>query len=123
MGIHVAGLREITRGMERAGVEVEDLKDVMGGIAAEAARVMQGFIPKRSGRLRDSARGNRAKGKAIVTVGGARVPYARAIQYGWPAHHIKPARFVERTDDVMETRAVEMLEDGWATIAERNGLA
>lgn len=123
MGVHVAGLREITQGLERAGVEVEELKDVMGGIAAEAARVMQGFVPTRSGRLRDSVRGNRAKGKAIVTIGGARVPYARPIQYGWPAHNIKPARFVERTDEVMETRSVELLEQGWAAIAERNGLA
>jgi hypothetical protein len=123
MGVHVAGLREFTRGLEKAGVEVEDLKDVMGGIAAEASRVMQGLVPTRSGRLRDSVRGNRAKGKAIVTFGGARVPYARPIQYGWPAHNIKPARFIERTDDVMETRAVEMLEDGWAQITERNGLA
>lgn len=123
MGVHVAGLREITRSMERAGIEVEELKDVMGGIAAAAADVLQSFVPTRSGRLRDSVRGNRAKGKAIVTFGGARVPYARAIQYGWPAHNIKPARFIEKTDAVMETRAVEMLETGWGQIAERNGLA
>jgi hypothetical protein len=123
MGVHVAGLRELTRGLEKAGVEVEELKDVMGGIATEAARVMQGFVPTRSGRLRDSVRGNRAKGKALVTIGGARVPYARPIQYGYPSRNIKPARFIERTDDVMETRAVEMLEEGWAQITQRNGLA
>lgn len=122
MGIYVEGLRETTRAMEKAGVDLEELKDVMGMVAAEAADVMKGFIPTRSGKLRDSARGNRAKGAAIVTVGSARLPYAKVIQYGWPAHNIKPARFVERTDEVMETRAAQLLEDGWEQIAQRNGL-
>jgi hypothetical protein len=122
-GIYVSGLREITRGMEKAGVDVEELKDVMGRIAAEATDVMQPFIPTRSGRLRASARGNRAKGKAVVTIGTARVPYAAAIQWGWPRRNIRGAGFVQKTDQVMETRAVQLLEDGWGEIAERNGLA
>lgn len=123
MAVHIEGLREVTRGMERAGVEVDELKDVMGAIASEAAQTMQGFIPSRSGRLRASTRGNRAKGKAEVNVGGARVPYAGPILYGWPARNIASSHAVERTDAVMETRAVELLEDGWGQIAERHGLA
>ena len=67
-GVYIQGLREITRGMEKAGVDVEELKDVMGRIADEATRIMQPLIPKRSGALRASARGNRAKGKAVVTI-------------------------------------------------------
>lgn len=122
-GVRIEGLREMTRAMERAGVEVEELKDVMGGIADEATRVMTPFIPRKSGALRASARGNRAKGKAVVTVGKARTPYAAAIQWGWAKHNIKPAGFVERTDNVMDVRAVQMLEDGWDDIAQRHGLA
>lgn len=122
-GIAVSGLREFTRNLERAGVDVEELKDVMGRVASEAADTMQPFVPSRSGKLRASVRGNRAKGKAVVTIGTARVPYAAAIQYGWPARNIKPARFVERTDAVMEDRAVQLLEEGWGDIAERHGLA
>ncbi|GAB7003915.1 hypothetical protein JCM18899A_13870 [Nocardioides sp. AN3] len=122
-GVYITGLREITRAMEKAGVDVEELKDVMGPIAAEAARVMEPFIPKRSGALRASARPNRAKGKAIVTIGKARTAYAAPIQWGWPRRNIRPARFVERTDAVMETKAPEMLEQGWAEIVERHGLA
>lgn len=122
-GVHIQGLREITRAMERAGVEVEDLKEVMGEIAAEATQVMQPLIPSRTGRLRATARGNRAKGAATVTIGTARVPYAAAIQYGWPARNITPAHFVEKTDARMETRAVQLLEEGWGRIAERYGLA
>jgi len=122
-GVYVSGLREITRGFEKAGVDVEELKDVMGKVASEAADSMQAFVPTRTGALRASVRGNRAKGKAVVTAGKARVPYAAPIQWGWAKRGIKPAKFVERTDDVMETRSVQILEQGWADIAERNGLA
>jgi len=122
MAVHVEGLNDTVRAMERAGVEVDELKDTMGTIAAEAANVMQGFIPKRSGTLAASARGNRAKGRAIVTVGSARIPYAKPIQWGYPKRHIKPARYVERTDAVMDARTPELLEAGWADIATRNGL-
>lgn len=121
-GVYVTGLREITRAMEKAGVDVEELKDVMGDIASEATNVMQPLIPSRSGSLRASARGNRAKGKAVVTIGKARTPYAGAINYGWAKRGIKPSNFVSRTDSVMNTRVVEMLEAGWAEIAKRNGL-
>jgi hypothetical protein len=122
-GVYITGLREMTRAMEKAGVDVEELKGVMGDIAAEATRVMSPFIPTRSGALRTSARGNRAKGKAVVTIGKARVPYAGAINYGWPRRNIRAANFVAQTDAVMDTRVVEMLEKGWANIAERNGLS
>lgn len=122
-GVYISGLREITRAMEKAGVDVEELKDVMGRIATRATNVMQPYIPSKTGALRASARGNRAKGKAVVTIGKARTPYAAPIQWGWPRRNIKPARFVERTDAVMETEVVQMLEDGWSEIAERHGLA
>jgi hypothetical protein len=123
VAVHIQGLRDITRAMEKAGVEVEELKEVMGGVAAEAAQTMQRYVPTRTGALRASVRGNKAKGKAVVTAGKARVPYAGPIQYGWRARGIRPAMYVERTDSVMDTRAPEMLEDGWARIAERHGLA
>jgi hypothetical protein len=123
MGVNVVGLRETTRALERAGVDVNELKDVMARVSNEAAEVMAGFTPVgRTGRLRASVRGNRAKGKAVVAVGGARVPYAGAINYGWRRRNIRPADFIARTDAVMETRAPEILAEGWNEIAERHGL-
>lgn len=123
MGVHVVGLRETTRALERAGVDVNELKDVMAKVSTEAAQVMAGFTPVgRTGRLRASVRGNRAKGKAVVAIGGARVPYAGAINYGWRRRGIRPADFIAKTDAVMETRAAEILAEGWNEIAERNGL-
>lgn len=113
-GVFVSGLRETTRAMEKAGVDLEDLKDVMGSIAAEAADTMRGFIPTRTGRLKGTARGNRAKGNATVTVGTKRINYA------WAVRRVHP--FVEKTDAAMAPRTVQLLEEGWARIAERNGL-
>lgn len=122
MGVHIQGLREITRAFEKAGVEVDDLKDVMGAIATEASQTMTPLLPHRTGALQATARPNRAKGKAIVTVGTARVAYAAPIIYGWPKRNIRPSYAIERTDAVMETRAPELLAEGWNRIAEKNGL-
>lgn len=122
-GIKVDGLKSTVKALEAAGAEVDDLKDVMGSIATEASERMRGFVPVGSrlqaGRahLRDTIRPNRAKGTAVVTLGGPKAPHAHVLR----ATH--PSKFVERTDAAMETRAVEMLTDGWNEIAKRNGLA
>jgi len=122
-GIYVEGLRETTRALEAAGAEVADLKEVMGSIATEAAEHMRGVVPVGSrlqaGRahVRDTIRPNRAKGKAVVTIGGPKAPHAHVLR----ASH--PSRFVEATDAHMEGRAAEMLEAGWNEIAKRNGLS
>ena len=121
-GIKVDGLRDTTRAFEKAGVEVDDLKDVLGSIANEAADRMRGFVPVGSrlqrGRahVRDTIRPNRAKGAAVVTIGGAKAPHAHVLR----ATH--PSKFVERTDAAMTDRAVDMLTEGWNEIAKRNGL-
>lgn len=112
-GIYFEGLRETIRAMEQLGVEIGDMKDVMAAIAAKAADIMRPLIPLGpTGKLRASARGNRAKGKAVVTVGNARVKYANPINYGWPRRHIAPADFVHKTDQAMDDIAVEMLSEG-----------
>lgn len=113
-GVYLSGLRETSAAMVKAGVEVEELKDVMGTVAAEAATVMGGFIPVATGNLKRTIRGNRAKGNATVTVGTARVNYAWAVRRAHP--------FVEQTDTAMADRTPQILESGWAAIAERNGL-
>jgi len=122
MAVYISGHKEITKALADAGAEVEDLKDVMAAVSREAADTMRPLVPTRSGKLRDTVRGNRAKGSAIVTVGTARVVYARVIDAGWPARNIRPARFVERTDAVMDDRVAALLEEGWDRIATKNGL-
>lgn len=121
MGVTVAGHDDLTTSLRSAA---DDLVDVeLDAVAREAAGVMASLVPVRSGRLRASIRTvEGSDGRAVVTIGGPTVPYASVIQYGSRRRNIDPARFVERTDAVMETRAARGLEDGWNTIAERHGL-
>lgn len=104
------------------GVEVDDLKGAFGGIAKTAAVVTAGFIPTLTGTLAGSARGNRAKSKAVVTVGRASIPYAGPINYGWPARNIEPAGFFEKTDAVMEPLAGRQIEQELDKLITRKGL-
>lgn len=122
-GVHVEGLRETVRDLEKFGVEVAELKDVMGEIAAVAAETAKPFIPSLSGDLRASARGNRAKNKAVVTVGSARLPYAGVIAWGWEDRNIEASNYPAKTDAVMEQKVPPMLEQGLQEIIERHNLS
>lgn len=118
----VEGLNKTITALQRFGVEAADLKTVMGDIAAEGARLASGYAPVASGNLRRTVRGNRAKAKAIVIAGRARVPYAGAINYGWHARGIRPALFMQRADAALAPRAVEMLESGLDRLVREAGL-
>lgn len=120
--VRVDGLNQTLTALQRFGVEAGDLKDVMAAIADEGAQLASSFAPKRSGRLSSTVRGNKAKAKAIVIAGRARVPYAGAVNYGWPARGIRPALFMQRADAALAPKAVEMLESGLDQLIRREGL-
>lgn len=122
MAVRVEGLNRAIRSLQRAGAEVSDIKDVFAEIAAEGAAIAARYAPHRSGRLAGTVRGNKAKNKAVVLAGRARVPYAGAINYGWPKRNIKPANFLARADADLQERVPQMLEDGIQRIIERNDL-
>jgi hypothetical protein len=121
VGAAVEGLREAVRDLERLGVEVDDLKAAFAAIAAEGARIAARLAPSRSGKLAGSIRGNRAKGKAVVTAGRATVPYAAPINYGWRRRSIRPALFMQRADTELEPRAIGLLEDNLNSIIHDRG--
>ena len=123
MAVAIEGLRETTRDLVKLGVEVEDLKDVMASISRTGAEIAARHAPVKTGALRASIRGNRAKGKAVITAGKARVPYAGPINYGWPARGITASNFIAKTDAEMDTRAPQMFEDGISDLIERLNLA
>ena len=121
-GVQVEGLNRVVRDLQSLGLEIEDLKDAFGGIADEAARLASSFAPVRSGKLRASVRGNRAKNKALVSAGRARVPYAAPINYGWPRRNIQGAGFMQKADDRMRPRALALLEAAIEQSIRRRGL-
>jgi len=121
-GFHVTGLREVLKDLTALGVDVEDMKDVFSSLAEEGASFGRGATKKKTGRLAGTARGNRAKGKAVVTWGRASVPYAGPINYGWPARNIKAQDFTGATDAHMEPRALVSFEAGVQKAIRRRGL-
>jgi hypothetical protein len=121
-GVRVENLNKTVRALQSFGVEVLDLKEVFSGIADEGARLASSFAPKRSGRLAQTIRGNKAKNKAVVAAGKARVKYAGAINYGWPARNIKPQLFMQKADAKLGPLAVDMLDAGLTEAARKAGL-
>ena len=122
-GLQVAGLARVTRALLDLGLDVTDLKDAFSDIAAEGARQVAQFAPRLTGRLAGDSRGNRAKSKAVVTIGRASLPYAGAINYGWRDHNISPAGFLQRADEAMRPYALQRLDENVNTIIKKRGLA
>lgn len=123
VGFRVEGLTSVVRGLQRLGLDVDDLKDAFAKISSEGAQIAAQHAPRRSGRLAGDVRGNRAKSKAVVTAGRASVPYAGPINYGWPRHGIAPALFMQAADAEMQPRALVLLEDEINRKIRERGLA
>lgn len=121
-GVRVEGLNQALRSLQEFGLDIDDLKTAFSAISQEGARVAAGFAPKRTGALAGSVRGNRAKSKAVVMAGRARVPYAGAINYGWPARGITGSHFMQRADAVMQPKALALLDQEIDAAIRRRGL-
>lgn len=92
-------------------------------IANEGMRLAARFAPRRSGRLRASIKANKAKSKAVIRAGSARVPYAGAINYGWRARNIDPSNFMQRADEVLRRTVPKTLERQMKRMIRRQGLS
>lgn len=121
-GVRVEGLREVVRGLEQLGLEVDDLKDAFAPISQEGARLAAGFVQSRSGQLAGTLRGNRAKSKAVITAGRASVPYAGPQNYGWQKRGITAQGFMQKADEVLQPRSVRLLENAINDAIRRSGL-
>lgn len=108
--VRVEGLAPLRRQLRQLAGDVEDLKDANAAAAAVVAAAAAARAPHRTGQLAASVRGNRAVGRATVAAGGARLPYAGPIHYGWPAHGIEPHPFI--------TDAAEATEPIWIAAYE-----
>jgi hypothetical protein len=92
--VQVEGARELRATLKRAGDDLGDLKGVHDEIARLIAGVAATRAPKLTGRLAGSIRGSGAKTVATVRAGGASIPYAKVIHFGWPAHNISANPFL-----------------------------
>lgn len=122
---YVKGLRETQRALAKLGATVDELKDIMAQIASEGAKVTAALVPVKTGALRNSVRGNRAKARATVTIGrGKSNNYAGVQNYGWPEKNIFASQFVEKTDmQFSETyRPIQIMDEGLGELIKKYGL-
>lgn len=90
----VEGLDNLIRTLHRAGADIEDLKDANRAAGEIVAREGSARAPRRTGKLAASVRPARQVRRARVSAGGARVPYAGPIHWGWQARNIAPNPFI-----------------------------
>jgi len=98
----VKGLDNFIRTLRRAGADMEELKDANAAAGAVIVSAAKARAPRKSGALAGSIRSARQARRVLVMAGGARVPYAGVIHYGWPRHNISPQPFL--TDAAQETQ-------------------
>jgi hypothetical protein len=84
----VEGGKELRRSLKQVEDGLKDLKAVhaeVGGIVADEARAT---APTLTGALAGSVRPGATLRGAVIRAGGARVPYAGVIHWGWPRRNI-----------------------------------
>jgi hypothetical protein len=102
--VRVEGARELRKALKSVEGGLADLKATHNKIAQVVVPAGKSGVPRRTGRLADSIRGTGTKTASIVRAGGARVPYANPIHWGWPARNIKGQPFL--SDAGKETEPV-----------------
>jgi hypothetical protein len=128
VSVRAEGINTLARELVALGVNVEDLKDGFAAIADRGKQIAARHAPVGSGRdphpgrLRDDIRGNRARNKAVVTSGRTSVPYAGAINYGWPAHNIEGAGYMQKVDTELGPFVPLILTSSINSLIRRRGL-
>ncbi|SRR5690625_2226519 len=92
--VTIDGPEQLRAAFHQLGYRSRDLHQAWGQIGAAIAHTAHGGVPWATGTLAGSIRAGKAKTKAIVRAGGARVPYAGVINYGWPGHNIEAQPFL-----------------------------
>jgi hypothetical protein len=95
--VRVVGAARLRSTLRKAGADLGDLKDANQKVGQLVAQESTPIAPRRSGRLAGSVRSARQVGRARVLAGGAAVPYAGVIHWGWPARNIAPQPWISTT--------------------------
>lgn len=119
-GVTIKNLNKVTRALTKAGVDAQDQKALMHEIGMIVVRAAQ--PPVRSGALAGSMRAGRGKTKAVVRAGGARVPYAGVIHYGWPKHNIEANPFLLKALESQRDEVYKKLDEGMGDVLRKNDL-
>jgi hypothetical protein len=92
--MEVEGSKALRRQMRAAGKDMQDMKEANAAVGQIVVAASRPRAPVSTGNLAASIRANRAVGSATIKAGGARVPYAGPIHWGWPRRHIRAQPFL-----------------------------
>lgn len=104
----VEGSRELRATMRKAGANMRDFTAANRTASAIVARDASARAPRLTGALAGSVRAGASQSSGIVRAGGARLPYAGPIHWGWPARNISAQRFA--------TEAAAATEPTWSEV-------
>ena len=107
------------RAFRRLSDRTDDLKDLHRHAAEPVAAEARTLVPVDSGSLRATIRQDRRAKGAAVLAGGARIPYAGVIHFGWPAHGIEPDPFLYEAADARAGDVRDRYAAGIARLVER----
>lgn len=109
--LEVSGARRLRSTLKAAGDNLHDLRDAHAAAAGIVAGASMPTAPKVTGKLAASIRPAGTKTGAVVRAGGARVPYANPVHWGWAKRHIRPNPWL--------LRAAERTEPAWSAAYKR----
>lgn len=104
VGVSVQGAGRLRATLRKAGHDLADLKAAHAAAALIAQHAATGLTPVLTGKLRASVRSSGTKTAAVLRAGGAAVPYAAPIHWGWPRRGIAPSLFLSRGAQDSETQ-------------------
>lgn len=122
--IHVDGVRELSRAIRQAKDKDlgRELRLANKDAAQEVKTAAEPHVPVGpSGKLKRSLAVRASQRDASVKAGGARVPYAPVIHWGWPARNIKEQRFIRAGLRAAAARVRDKYQDAVDRVARKFG--
>ena len=115
--VRVEGLGKVLRQIKQIEPElVAELKAANRAIADDVVVTARALAPKGlTGKLKGSARAGASNKTGIVRAGGARVPWAGPIHFGWRKRNIAPQPFLY---DALDDRRDEVEQRYLAALTE-----
>lgn len=117
------GLREFQRALRQIDPDLrKELREVQKEAAQIVAVTAAARAPRRTGRLAGSIRATATQKAGSVRAGGARLPYAGPIHFGWRARNIRPQPFIYDALDARREQVVRKFESGIESLFRKAGL-
>lgn len=120
-GIKILGLKALARQLTEISEELPlELKALNLVAAKDIARAAKDRTPVgETGALQDSIRASATLTRGTVSAGGAGVPYAGVIHFGWPRHNIARAPFLFEALDNRRAAVFATYDAGVKALVER----